>query len=68
MSPERCYFQQSESGLKYSSINKLTEALKKGRENMHSAEVDGKPFGVISSAYPVNLLQRNLLLCILIFC
>ena len=55
-------FSNRKGGLKYSSINKLTEALEKGEREtlMHSAEVDGKPFGVISSTYPVNLLQRNL--------
>ncbi|MDI9553821.1 MAG: response regulator [Bacteroidota bacterium] len=63
MSPEGdVIFSNRKGGLKYSSINKLTEALEKGEREtlMHSAEVDGKPFGVISSTYPVNLLQRNL--------
>ncbi len=57
-------FSNRGGSLKYSSINKLTESLQKGNKEtlMHKAEGDGKSFDVISSTYPVNLLQRDLCL------
>jgi len=57
-------FSNSDIRLTYTSMKKITDSFGK-RENkslVHRAEGSGKPFEVISSTCPANLLQRDLCL------